>query len=82
VRGFIAYKYIFGSFDQKLNRKMQNCRKNFWAIFCIFARIMPAKKSAAPPSVLLRFSEPPDPSAYNYMILDRLIIRQDKKTKN
>jgi hypothetical protein len=46
-----------------------------------YAKTMPTKKRPGSPPLLLRFSEPPDPSAYNYIILDRLIIRQDKKQK-
>jgi hypothetical protein len=42
---------------------------------------MPTKKRPGSPPLLLRFSEPPDPSAYNYMILDQTINRQEKKNK-
>jgi hypothetical protein len=81
VWGCIALIYSLS--DQPIKYTTKKCRiiKNFWAIFCIFARIVPTRKSAAPPSVLLHFSEPPDPSAYNYILLDQTINRQEKKTK-
>jgi hypothetical protein len=71
---------IFSDQSIKNTRKKRTKTKKFLGYF--YAKTMPTKKRPGAPPVLLRFSEPPDPSAYNYMIIDQTINRQEKKTKN